>query len=148
MIVNDYTKHKVKVESIVNAHVKAPADFLDDTQDGDGPRIDGKPVTLYHVERLVSDNEGAFLDVDMKLFNKDKTRDNISMSHLFVVSREHVSYIERMIRTIKERAASVRAGLHFQIKDRLLDWLIAHAVMWINGLYTKTCSLKCLAEYG
>ena len=134
LIVEDYKCHKLKVLSMFNAKLNASTDpqWLKDTWVGTT-----KLCNLPEIERLNSDGEAGIIDAGMDLYQEDPKSPKMSLYHAFAISGEHVSYVERMIRTIKERVESVRAGLHFQVKKRILDWLISHAVMWINVMYSK-----------
>jgi hypothetical protein len=84
-----------------------------------------------------SDNEAAFVDNAISSMSR---RYKIYSS--FVVAGEHVAYIERVIRTIKERVMSMRLSLKFPLNDKLLMWLVAHATMWINILFSKRSPLS------
>lgn len=84
-----------------------------------------------------SDNEAAFVDGAINSMSK---RYRIFSS--FMVAGEHVAYIERMIRTIKERVMAMRLSLQFAIDGKLLMWLVAHATMWINILFSKRAPLS------
>lgn len=45
---------------------------------------------------------------------------------------DHVGYVERAIRIIKERVVAIRASLRYKLDDILLRWLNVFVVTWLN----------------
>ena len=65
-----------------------------------------------------------------------------------VTSGDHIPYVERMIRTIKERTWAMRCSLRMEIKDVLLNWLVSHVAMWINVLFSKRAPMSAWRARG
>ena len=95
-IIQDYARNKVRVSGLDTRHSDAST-----------------------VTRTESDNDGGYMASGSKVL----AGANIHIQCTFVPSREHArehaTYVERTIRTIKERAHSVRIGLKFALEGKL-----------------------------
>jgi len=108
LIIKDYSKHNVTVKKLFNI----------------------QPSEL-NIIRTASDNESAILAATMDLFPL------LKISGTFTVPGEHVSYVERKIRTIKERVAATRVSLEWIPSPKLIVWLVHNVVTWMNLLFSK-----------
>lgn len=134
LIINDYARFGVLVDELINARQRAYVKPKHHMFGGQyRPPEPGAPRPISMVDAIEVDNEAAFIDAALHLVSNKKQK----LVFAFVVSGEHVSYVERAIRTIKERVSSMRSSIHFRIEKKMLSWLISHAVMWINVLFSK-----------
>jgi hypothetical protein len=123
LIISDYKRYGVEVTGLANGKKS--------TKSKHNTRANSVVVATE------SDNEAAFVDNAISSMGK-----SYKVYSSFMVAGEHVAYVERVIRTIKERVMSMRLSLKFPLDDKLLMWLVAHAVMWINILFSKRSPLS------
>ena len=88
-------------------------------------------VVVPKIIGVESDNERAILNTAIELFP------DLHISADFVVPGEHVSYVERRIRTLKERVTATRVSLQWIIPPKLVSWLVSQVVTWMNILFSK-----------
>ena len=115
LIIKDYNRYGLDVTELTNARMKAV-----------------ESATTTHFMAVEMDNEGAFINAALELFGK-----KYKINAAFVVAGEHISYVERAIRTLKERVSAMRVSLPYIVEGKVLNWLIAHAAMWMNTLFSK-----------
>jgi hypothetical protein len=123
LIINDYKRYGVEVTGLANGKKS--------TKSSHRTRASSMVVATE------SDNEAAFVDNAINSMGR-----KFKVYSSFMVAGEHVAYVERVIRTVKERVMSMRLSLKFSLDDKLLMWLVAHAVMWINILFSKRSPLS------
>lgn len=123
LIIGDYKRHGVEVTGIANGRKSNKSKH--------GTRANSMVVATE------SDNEAAFVDVAINSMSR-----KYKIFSSFMVAGEHVAHVERVIRTIKERVMAMRLSLKFALNDKLLMWLISHATMWINIMFSKRSPLS------
>lgn len=137
LVIKDYQRYGIDIEELVNAKIKTQ---VVDSQpkrshpfsglQKDGGFTGQRPITI--VEAAEMDNEASFVDAGLSLMAAKH-----KVVYAFVVAGEHVSYVERAIRTLKERVAAMRCSIIHRVEDKMLNWLISHAAMWMNVLFSK-----------
>ena len=116
LIISDYKRYNVEVTGIADCKVKYKQ------QPEDSP--------VVKIRGIESDNEPSMVSIAAS----DIIGMNVEMK--FKVAGEHVSYVERKIRTIKERVTATRVGLNWKVSGKVLTWLISSIVMWINVMFS------------
>jgi hypothetical protein len=115
-VIDDYRRNQVAVGSIYGDKIPP---------DGVKQKID---LNLLHVTEIEADNEGAFIAASVELLP------SMGIHATFVASGEHVGYVERAIRTIRERTHSTMVGLRWSLDHKLKSWLMLNVVNWMNIL--------------
>jgi len=98
------------------------------------------------IKKVISDNEGAFIAAGLLELPM------LGIDQEFVSSGEHVAFVERPIRTLKERASATECSLPYVCEDVVLDGLICCVARWMNilpspkapyGAWYKLTGYKC-----
>jgi hypothetical protein len=132
MIIKDYTRFGAEVDTVQNGKPKRNRYRQAHPFNGQHRTTPVDQQSVNDVEGAEMDNEAAFVDAALDILTyKNK------MLYKFAVAGEHISYVERAIRTIKERVAAMRCSLRFNVEKKMLSWLISNAVMWMNTLFSK-----------
>ena len=92
------------------------------------------------VKSLESDNEPSIVSIAAACI------DGITVD--FKVAGEHIAYVERKIRHIKERVSAVRVSLYWNVTGKVLTWLVSFITMWINLLHSARAPLSAWINMG
>lgn len=80
----------------------------------------------HPVSGMESDKDGAIVDVGLKLLPKHK----ISIDVL--PAGEHVSYVDRMVRIVKERLGAQQSSIPYKLPAIAIPWLVIFVCNMIN----------------
>ena len=81
---------------------------------------------LLRVGRVVSDGEQAIVSSAMECLQTK------GITVRVMATGEHVAFVERPIRTIKERHSAIKTSLPYKLTEELDQWLVIHIINWLN----------------
>ena len=95
-----------------------------------GMEYNNLAASMDLVGLIESDNEGGIIQAGLQLLTK------YSIDAVQVPAGEHVSYVERQIRTIKRRVNAMQISIPYKLNHTMLQWLVVNVVNW-NNLFPK-----------
>ena len=128
--VDGYKRNRIQVLEAFNAH-------NNQALDADSPDV----LPDLVVGSITSDGEQAIINNGLERLT------SLGISTLPVAAGEHVGYVERAIRTIKERVAAIRSSLPYALDKRMLDWLLIYVVNWLNLLPSTGRSISAFTRH-
>ena len=117
-VIDDYRRNQIAVAALYGERIPPEG-------------VTEKIVITNAVTDIESDNEGAFVAASIEFLPE------MGIHSTFVASGEHVGYVERAIRTIRERTHSTMVGLRWSMDAKLKKWLMLNVTNWINILSCK-----------
>ena len=129
-IVEGYARNRIQVLNAYNMHSHQPLN---------GDSNDVLPDLI--VGSITSDGEQAIINSGLEILSSQ------GISTLPVATGEHVGFVERPVRTIKERVAAIRASLPYALDKKMLDWLLVYVVNWLNLMPRTGWNMSALARH-
>jgi hypothetical protein len=120
-VIKAYQRNRMEVMTAISLSGTA----LDDDDDGE------TGASSHGVGEITSDSEAAIVNSGLEM---------LAVHGIRVCPKsagEHVGFVERPIRTIKERVACIRTCIAYEMTDLFLGYMVVYVTNWLN-LMTKT----------
>ena len=115
MVINDFKRARIYVDELFNMY--------EWSREAELRTQLAEEQTLTEV---MSDGEGAILALVLKLLEQFDSAARVG------TLGQHVTFVERPIRTIQTRVKAMRVGLRFKLSQKMIIWLVINVVNWRN----------------
>lgn len=112
-VIDDYRRNQINVIALYNERQ---------------PSANAGLIVTQPIDEVESDNEGAFIAASEEFLP------GMGIHSTFVPAGEHVGYVERAIRTIRERAHATMVSVKWTLNQRQMTWLLVMVANWMNVL--------------